>query len=131
MDDFRAYLGIPYLQGGREYNQPMDCWGITRQVIDERLGVLLPKLDHVYKGQDDDDSFAADLAEWEQVERPFQLHDVLLFRIGGKWLHTGVAFDNLQFLTATAGEGGTCMAKFDREPWTSSFEGAYRHVSQR
>ena len=41
------YLGIAFLQGGRTRVPGLDCWGLTRLVLKEQLGLDYPLYDDV------------------------------------------------------------------------------------
>ena len=43
MKDFSQYVGIPFVNLGRE-KTGADCWGLARIVLKEQYGIILPEL---------------------------------------------------------------------------------------
>lgn len=62
---FDEYVGLTFLAKGRD-RAGLDCWGLTRLVLAERAGIIMPRYDD--QGHDDIDGLSATYLEIPREE---------------------------------------------------------------
>jgi cell wall-associated NlpC family hydrolase len=98
------YVGIPYLNKGRDFSS-VDCWGLVRLVYSYELGIELPQY-----GEVSSDNLAkvhrkvAEVSEYEEwkpvLTEDIETFDVCVMRAAGKRLvcHVGIVVDKKRIL---------------------------------
>jgi len=131
---YEDLIGIPYQQDGRDPKNGLDCWGVI-VIVQRRLGI---EIADVFKaenqitvkvhqtGTEALDWIASLFGRWRRVDPP-QERCVVVFRdVGGAAVHAGVLVDYPRFIHATRAVG-VGISSLTREPWASSFLGAYAY----
>lgn len=127
MIDVAEYIGLPFQERGRT-RAGVDCWGLYRLVILERLGVTLP-LHDLYETTDDRHAIAAavageQVAEWQPVTDPLP-YDLVLLRIYGQPLHVGLYAGPGLMLHIERGKNAV-LERIDRTAWRNRMLGFWR-----
>jgi cell wall-associated NlpC family hydrolase len=83
------YVGLPYRAGGRE-RDGLDCWGLIRLIYREQLGIDLPEIPGIVKG--DQLSISREILDqclsgWVEQPKPTELCAVGMTRKGA--IHHG------------------------------------------
>lgn len=127
------YIGIPYLDRGRDPSVGLDCWGLVCCWYARELGVQLPSLLDAPSYGTDRAALPALIARqaqaWTRVEAPSR-HDVVVLRLAERPFHVGVCLGRmngaLQLLHTCARLGSVCCDL--RSPqWAPRVEGYYRY----
>ena len=125
-----AYVGIPFLDGGRT-RAGVDCWGLVRIVYEEEFGIALPLYDEGYEDTLDSASieeiFDEERAAWAPVQVP-RPGDAVMLRILSYPCHVGVVVDR-RFFLHTMGVRDTCLQKLSAPEWQPRILAFYRHRS--
>lgn len=124
-----SYVGWPYKEFGRD-RRGIDCWGVVRLWLREQAGIVVEARD----GSDDPAELLAAArrsGDWEKVEGPPRLHDlVLMFRpVAGldfKPWHVGV-MATAKLVLHIAEDGRSRCDHFQSPVIQSRIEGVYRH----
>jgi len=122
------YVGIPYVDNGRDPAVGLDCWGLIISIIKDLYGynglpdpkyrkfTLLRRKVDMFK--DYDMFYWADTVKGEPV-----CGDFILIRVIGIAMHGGIYVANGEFLHAVAGKGiRLCNMPF----WKKQVQGIYR-----
>ena len=93
--DFSKYIGIPYLDKGRDYNG-VDCYGLLYLVYKDIKKIILPHLSAEYATANKAEyeslrNTHSLFDEWTEIEIP-NAFDVGLFRIG-RIFHVGICIN--------------------------------------
>lgn len=96
-------IGVPYVNGGRDYETGLDCWGLVQEYY-RRLGVKLPK--HLIDIKRVDAIMAeidSNRHKWRELEAP-EVGCVVLLRLIGNPLpsHCGIYIGYGEFMHAVA-----------------------------
>lgn len=139
----RRYIGIPFLDGGREREEGLDCWGLLWLVEREVFGTRVPSFAGDYGDTQDHARIAAlieaNLPGWLPVvepglesglccfgaERP---GDGVLLRRRGRPLHVGVVVAPARMLHIEAGTASV-LDRYDGLKERHRVLGIYRHDS--
>lgn len=124
----RQYIGIPYVEGGRDY-EGADCWGLVRLYYQTEYGIELPGLDGRYRVHDSQE--VADLVDEIKptisatpVEWP-QQGDVVVIKFRGYPMHTGIFIPGNRVLHTLSGTESV-LEPLDRGRLKGRVEGYYR-----
>jgi len=126
----QAYLGVPYVEKGRD-RSGWDCWGMVRHILAEQRGLVLPSYTERYTTDRDRLEIEAlmrgeILEHWTMIPlsdaRPF---DGVLIRILGHPIHCGLVVQPPFFLHAIR-RIGTVMERWDSAIWEKRVLGAAR-----
>lgn len=127
MIDSNAYVGIPFLAGGRT-RAGVDCWGLVRLVLG----------DHVpdFEGDPTDTAtneklfLAAIMAGvWRRCEQPRE-GDIIVIRVSGRAAHFGVAVEGTRFLHSMFGRQ-TTVEDYTSPKWSERVLGFWRYAGDR
>lgn len=128
----RAYIGLPWLPGGRDA-QGCDCYGLISQVYQDVAGIALDPLNGLYVTAEEREDIAAIVAgemahgPWRAIEPGSERElDVLLFRCLGLQSHVGVVAGRGLMLHATAGQT-SCIERYQDGRWRPRLSGIFRH----
>jgi len=128
--DLRAYMGIPYVDGGREPTRDggLDCWGAVRWIRGHEVGHWLPAYGDDYASSEDRAATNATVLrrqpEYERVGTPGPW-DIALFRIGGEECHVGLVVAPNRFVH-TRKASGIEVPRFTDPAWRNRLDGFYR-----
>jgi len=133
--DVSKYLGLPFLDGGRDPATGLDCWGLVMYVLKQELSIELPSLQ--YSSALDSRAVGEVAAEkdqdwrkqWRQVEQAKE-GDIVLFRLHGHPSHVGVVIgDGADFLHTEPGK--RCVVEsLCSIFWINNIHSLWRHESQ-
>lgn len=127
------YVGISYADRGRT-RAGADCWGLTRLVYREKLGVALPDFLDRYGSTEAREEIAGLIAgeaaggDWERVEGRHRPFDLLVFRVGRYDSHVGLNVRPGLMLHVAENEQAR-VESYASERWAKRFAGAWRHRS--
>lgn len=130
MTDFSAFVGIPYIDKGRDYTGA-DCWGLKRLVYRDMLGIELPAYSDRYATAADRAAIArfiaGELDEWVEIspgqERTF---DGVLLREGQFPRHVGLVTAPGQLLHVQPGMT-SCIERYRSGLLANRVVGFYRY----
>lgn len=130
MTDFSPFVGIPYVDKGRDYSGA-DCWGLKWIVYRDVLGIELPSYSESYVTGADRVAMArlitGELDEWIEVsagdERPF---DGVLMREGAFLRHIGVVTTPGRLLHVQPGMT-SCIERYRAGLLANRVVGFYRY----
>lgn len=114
-----SFIGIPYVDRGRDPAAGLDCWGLACLVYRRLKGVELPSLLERYTSARDHASVTALVGvvsgEWLQVPKPEPL-DLVTLTVAGRPWHVGVTLDDRHFLHTMEGLG-SIIDRLDSPRW--------------
>jgi cell wall-associated NlpC family hydrolase len=124
------YVGLPYVDGGRDWHG-VDCWGLVRLALMEERGSGLPAYGEI-SARDmlriaRAMEHGKDAEVWLAVDAP-QALDVLVMRPAGRsWVgHVGIMVDGRTVLHAEAGVNA-CLVPVDHWSIAHRIIGFRRH----
>lgn len=133
--DSSVYLGVPYLEGGRDPRVGLDCWGLVRWWYARELWIAIPDLSEAgvraawFKRGELPLQILQDGALWQRVTAPRRGDLVVIFS-GDKPFHVGVYVGprngRREFLQSIKG-ADSHYASLDDPKWSGRIEGFYRH----
>lgn len=128
MPDFAKYVGIPFVDHGRDATG-CDCWGLVRLIYKNEFDIDLPDLGPLYGCTTDKDGmkrvYEDQLVKWSKVKKP-QIGDVVLLRIKGLPVHVGVMVDKGVMLHAERGIDSV-VERVENSLWRNRVEGFYHY----
>jgi len=124
------YIGLPFRDLGRD-RAGLDCWGLVRLVASEQFNVHLPSFIGEYEKAADVTSIAALVGREAQHWLPVQpgrerLGDVIVLRLRGQPVHTGLVLGDMQMLHIEQGID-SAIEKYSSPRWKDRIFGFYRH----
>jgi len=122
-----AYIGIPFISGGRKKDEGLDCYGLLMVVYKELFGVELEdKQGYCLRDRHSINSLIENhKTEWLPVEE-YVPGDVVYFRIMGVPMHLGIVVDKHRFIHCIE-RVGVCQERLDSMVWQRRLVGFYRH----
>lgn len=137
------YIGIPYVEAGRDPAVGLDCWGLLVHVMRDQFGVPVPwYMDVKWRGRDGakalGDFMVAESSIWTPVwvkssrNEPLPADvdarpgDGLLIRMDGVPTHVGVVAQNPWFLHTEVGLD-CCLDEMTSSRWNRRILGVYRY----
>lgn len=122
------YIGIPYVEQGRDRAAGLDCWGLVRLVHNEQFGHELPSLTGDYTNIDDPAHLAELIARekesWQKVDIPRE-GDMVLMRVLGR-SHVGMVTEPGKFLHVREHQTST-IETLSSPVWRNRIKGFYRY----
>lgn len=119
-----AFIGIPYLDRGRDPAVGLDCWGLPMLFYRRLMGIELPSLLDGYGSADDHAGVTAlvrlQCAGWTRRERPV-FGSLVTLNIAGKPWHVGICLDERHMLH-TMEDLGSIIDRFDSPRWAPRVE---------
>lgn len=130
------YVGVPFVDRGRDPTTGLDCWGLVCWWYAVELGLVLPTLTDAPSGEHDTEHLPAliqtQARAWRKVSVP-ERGDVVVVRIAGQPFHVavyaGLINGEPSLLHALKGVG-VHYSPFNSPMWTPRIEGIYRHRSR-
>lgn len=126
--DVSDLIGVPFVDGGRDPRQGLDCWGLAVEVY-RRFGVSL--CDYAAAAFDlaaIDDLVERERRNWEPVrmsEEAVPCLIVIRFNSGDLCNHTGVHLGGWRFIHTRALIGAN-IDRIDSPQWATRVDGFYR-----
>lgn len=128
------YIKIPFKECGRDENG-CDCWGLTRLIYRDELGIDLPMLMGYSDTHDRNkisDLYETEHLNWKEIplnqEKEF---DIIIFRTMGLPTHVGIVIGN-GFMIHCERSIGTCISNYKKELlWKKRIVGVYRYESSK
>lgn len=134
--NFNKYVGIPWLMGGRDVEDGLDCWGFVRYFYDEEMGIVLPRYDGTSKFDNGTKGCSKYIIESDTYKHfvkfdEYQPGDICMFTFGGFPIHVGIAVDERLMLHANEHNSppGVAIDNYKALRWKNRLEGFYRHES--
>jgi len=100
---YRDYMAIPYLPMGRDHDGA-DCWGITRLILLEQIGIELNEHPGQITADESDIELEAIASGWVQVESPTDW-DIAVFKVPWEGWHIVLMLSSDAYLTTSAQRG--------------------------
>lgn len=124
------FIGIPFLEGGRDPSVGLDCWGLVQSASAGLHGIELPSYAGCYTTPLDYDELKrlidGEKSAWQPIpkgeERP---GDVALLRVRGRPVHVGLVTRPGHMLHVEAG-CDTIEESYTGSQWTRRLIGFYR-----
>lgn len=122
---FKDLIGVPFVNGGRDYKTGLDCWGVVLEYY-KRIGITLPdyKID-AYCTPVITESMQAVLGNWKKLDYP-QENCVASFAIDPYYplftQHFGIYLGYNKFIH-TRGRVGVTIESFDSPLWKNKSTG--------
>jgi cell wall-associated NlpC family hydrolase len=111
-----GFLGVPYVYGGASPATGFDCSGLVRYVVEQALGVLLPRqaraMARVRAPVARDELRPGDLVFFNTLRRPYS--------------HVGIYIGDRRFIHAPTAGRVVELADMRARYWQHRFEGARR-----
>ena len=129
--NFEKYIGIPYVQKGRDENG-VDCWGLVRLVYKNELDINLPSFSAEYETSDNErleELFAQYKEGWESTDAP-EAGDVVIFRIFGYESHIGVCIGDNKFLHVREARDAV-IESLDNPKWSKRITGFFKYSEKK
>lgn len=126
------FIGIPYVNRGRDIETGLDCWGLLREFYKRVLGIDLPAYENSYDDAYDMNQTVQALryerkdADWVKVNSP-AYGDGVILRVAGHPCHVGVYLGNDQVLHTLTGHD-SAIDRLDSVRWKNRIDGFYRHA---
>ena len=131
--DIRKYIGIPFKDGGRDFDG-LDCWGLVRLVWKEERGIEMPDMGDEYSSAfergDVGPLFEKYTAQdWNRDVTKLKRKplDVLAFTFGGLELHAGLWIAPGEMLHVMRGMA-TAIERYDQAKWAKRLHRILRPV---
>lgn len=97
-----SYIGIPFEDSDKDTRNGTNCWGLTRLIYREQLGIYLPSLIANYGTSLNPRAIHSEVEKqikesWPEIDKPLPF-DILVVRYIKDASHIGVVIDNRYFL---------------------------------
>lgn len=129
MNSLVDYVGVPYVEKGRDPAKGLDCWGLLRWYYAREKGIELPSYADEASGRDRGVSRVVvnEIARrWQPAEMP-EPGDAVVLRLSLRPFHVGVLVAEGKLLH-TLGQHGSVIESLTGPKWASRIEGYYRYV---
>lgn len=113
-------LGVPYRRGGNTYDSGFDCSGFVRAVVEQTLGLMLPR------------NAAQQAAATHQIERTeLQPGDLVFFNtLRRTYSHVGIYVGDHKFIHSPKPGAAVRIEDMRVNYWDRRFDGARRVMGQ-
>jgi cell wall-associated NlpC family hydrolase len=126
--DIKDYIGIPYIDRGRNPDEGLDCFGLAIRVCRYCYGYILPTLGHKYASSDDHKemhkAFVESVDKFKKFDMP-QRGDIVVFNMRGLPTHVGIYIGKNSFIHTLKGHN-SCVESLSSPLWNKRIEGFYR-----
>jgi cell wall-associated NlpC family hydrolase len=123
------FIGIPFLEGGRDPARGLDCWGLVAAASRDLYGINLPSYAGCYATPLDYDELRrlidGEMSPWVDVTGQERAGDVALLRVRGRPVHVGLVTAKGWMLHVEAG-CETVQERYDGPQWKRRLIGVYR-----
>ncbi len=129
--NFEKYIGIPYVEKGRDENGA-DCWGLVRLIYKDELNISLPSFSSEYDSSDNErleELFAQYKEGWQSVDS-LEIGNVVIFRIFGYESHIGIYTGDNKFLHVREGRDSV-IESLDNPKWTRRVTGFFKYSENK
>ena len=129
MHSLKKYIGVPFLDGGRDPSVGLDCWGLFL-LVEKEFGISVPDFT-IYC--DDAESISSTFGSetvwrWEEIEKPEPGCGVAMAikaKMPGYVQHFGVYIGHGKFIHTLRGIG-SCISSVNDPAWKKRIKGFYR-----
>lgn len=121
MIDYGKYIGIPFVEFGRDMNG-WDCYGLIHFIFSKEYGVEIDSLENAQREKIDYRK-EVESGDWEQVENPEEKCVIVLSVL--KFIHVGLMVSNYEMLHCIE-PTGTTLERIDGILWRRRIQGFYR-----
>lgn len=128
--NFEKYIGIPYVEKGRDASG-VDCWGLVRLIYKNEYNISLPNFSSEYTIDDDariGELFSQYKEGWEQLSYP-EPGTVVLFRMYGIDSHIGVIVSPTHFIHVREGRDSV-IESLANTKWSKRITGYYKYSEE-
>lgn len=133
--DVSKYLGLPFVDGGRDPAVGLDCWGLVKHVLNQEFEIELPSLQYNsalnsaevgVMARDESQDWRK---QWRKVS-DIKEADVILFRLHGHPSHVGIGIGgDADFLHTEPGK--SCVIECAKSLfWINNIDSVWRHESR-
>lgn len=129
--NFEKYIGIPYVEKGRD-ETGADCWGLVRLIYKNELNIDLPSFSAEYDTSDNErleELFAQYKEGWESTDSA-EVGDVVIFRVFGYESHIGICIGENKFLHVREGRD-TVIESLDNPKWSKRITGFFKYSEKK
>lgn len=128
MPDLKRFVGIPFVDGGRDPETGLDCWGLFL-AVQKALGNDIPDFCiSCFDGESILAAYEEEVEKWEMVDKPeigcgvaMTLDDNMPRCVQ----HFGVYIGDRKFIHALKGIN-SCVSRIDDLLWKNRIVGFYR-----
>jgi len=123
------YIGIPYINNGRNFNKGLDCWGLSLCIIKDLFSTNMPDPEYSKYSllrHKTDIVRSHDMSYWVDpiIGQPKFGDFILINAIKNLPIHVGIYMKEGKFLHAMSGIGEVVLSEI--EFWCDKIEGIYR-----
>ena len=123
MMNYTKYLGIPYTEGGRSFEN-VDCYGCVYLIYHDLYGITLPD----FQGK----SYQGEFSKlWKPIEKmDLREKDVILFRTSRTSTainHIGLFVGEGKMIQCLENSGGVAIDRIERPYWSKNYYKAFRY----
>lgn len=135
--NIRKYIGIPHIDGGRDIETGLDCWGLVRYFYNDEFGIELPEYKSITTIEKDYRSTSEKILMTDCYRNfkymnpsntdidDLRYGDILIFTIGGQPIHTGIFIEKKLMLHSNANSSG--IEGFTGIKWNKRIHSYHRH----
>ena len=129
MDWWNSYIGIPFVNKGRE-RDGLDCWGLFKIVYEDRLSIFLPSYITDYTEAGINESVNSTFTEglkkgWSRADIVRE-YDLVILTLAGKPFHCGIVTKPGFMLHVMRG-CNSIVESYTGRMWNNRIEGIYHY----
>lgn len=130
MHDWSNYVGIPFIDFGRDFSG-CDCYGLVRLALEQEFGKVLPSFLGEYDDTCDHETIEGIIEHWKpllsgrRVVTPRE-GDVVVITVAGAEAHVGLYVGDGLILHAWKRATGSVLQRMDHPFFKGRIEGFYR-----
>lgn len=126
---WNKYIHIPFKEKGRD-EKGADCLGLTRIILKNECGIILPSFDDLYENTIDKDSVSGAIKTvqkelFKTVEKPIPF-DVVILKMCGLPMHIGIV-TKTNFMIHCSKDIGVSHEKYTGMKWKDKIIGFVRY----
>lgn len=129
--NFEQYIGIPYLEKGRDASG-VDCWGLVRLIYKNELQIDLPSFSAEYTQTDTariEELIAQYKEGWQETLEPI-IGSIVLFRVFGNESHVGVVVSSTHFIHVRENQDSV-IESLDSTSWARRRVGYFNYSEKK